>query len=278
MATSDEWIRQRTGIRERRIAETETTYSLALGVAQQLLAKSHCTAAELDFVLVATMSPDYLTPSEANRLQAALGATNAFALNLNAACAGFVYALDMAAHLLAGQAQCGLVIGSECLSRLVDWDDRATAVLFGDGAAGVLVKADAQPLPPADLRSFGDLELVLQAGAATGRPFFQMNGRAVYQFAIREAPASISRLGQAPCDWYLIHQANARIIEAIGRKLALPPERLPLNLANYGNTSAASIPLLLNDMVTDGRIQRGQRLLLCGFGGGLSVGSLILTY
>ncbi|MFD1484818.1 beta-ketoacyl-ACP synthase 3 [Lacticaseibacillus baoqingensis] len=278
MATSDAWIRQRTGIHERRIAADETTYSLALGVAQQLLAQSAYAAEDLDFILVATMSPDFQTPSEANRLQGTLGATHAFGLNLNVACAGFVYALDMAAHLLQGQARCGLVIGSEVLSRLVDWQDRTTAVLFGDGAAGVLVAADDAPLPPADLRSYGDLKLVLQAGAASGDPYFHMNGRAVYQFALKAVPASIRRVATQPCDWYLIHQANARIIEAIGKKLAIPAAKLPMNVANYGNTSAASVPLLLHDMVVSGRLKRGQRLLLCGFGGGLSIGSLMLTY
>ncbi len=274
--TSDEWIKQRTGIHERRVATTETTYSLALAVARQLLDQAHRSAETLDFIIVATMSPDFLTPSEANRIQAALGATNAYALSVNVACAGFVYALDLAAHLLAGVARSGLVIGSEVLSKLVDWQDRSTAVLFGDGAGGVFVTADEQPLPLADLRSFGDSDLVLSAGAAQGRPFFQMNGRAVFQFATREATASIGRLPRA--DWVLVHQANARIIDVIGRKLGLAPEQLPMNMAAYGNTSAASIPILLHELVAARRIERGQTMILCGFGGGLSVGSLYLTY
>ena len=276
LATSDDWIRQRTGIRERRIATTETTYSLALTVAQQLLAQAEVAAADIDFIIVATMSPDQQTPSEANLVQAAIAATNAYALSVNVACAGFVYALDLAAHMLQGSARCGLVIGSEVLSKLVDWQDRSTAVLFGDGAGGVLVTADAQPLPRADLRSFGDTKRALTAGASQGNPFFQMNGRAVFQFAIREATASISRLPEA--DWVLIHQANARIVEAIGRKLALAPARLPMNMAAYGNTSAASIPILLHELVSTDRLKRGQSMILCGFGGGLSVGSIYLTY
>lgn len=274
--TSDEWIRQRTGIARRHVAAGETTYSLAVAVAEQLLATTHVAAEALDFIIVATMSPDYQTPSEANRVQAAIAATNAYALSVNVACAGFVYALDIAAHLLAGTATCGLVIGSEVLSKLVDWRDRSTAVLFGDGAGGVLVRDDGQPLPPADLHSFGDTELVLAAGAAQGAPYFTMNGRAVYQFAIREAAASIARLPAA--DWYLVHQANARIIAAIGRKLHLAAAQLPMNLAEYGNTSAASIPILLHELAAAGRIRRGHTMTLCGFGGGLSVGSLTLTY
>ncbi|WP_461215817.1 beta-ketoacyl-ACP synthase III [Lacticaseibacillus sp. GG6-2] len=274
--TSDEWIRQRTGICERRVATSETTYSLALAVAKQLLEASQLPATKIDFIIVATMSPDYLTPSEANRIQAAIEATNAYALSVNVACAGFVYALDLAAHLLQGTAKYGLVIGSEVLSKLVDWQDRSTAVLFGDGAGGVLLKADEQSLPPADLHSFGDSELVLSAGNALGQPFFKMNGRAVFQFAIREATASIQRL--PPADWVLVHQANARIIDVIGRKLGLAASQLPMNMAAYGNTSAASIPILLHELVTAGRIKRGQTMILCGFGGGLSVSSLYLTY
>ncbi|QFQ90786.1 beta-ketoacyl-ACP synthase 3 [Lacticaseibacillus manihotivorans] len=274
--TSDEWISQRTGIRKRYIASTETTYSMGLAVAQDLLTQSQVAPAALDFIIVATMSPDHLTPSEANRIQGALKANNAYAFSVNVACAGFVYALHLAANLLNGTATCGLVIASETLSRLVDWQDRKTAVLFGDGAGGVLVQRDAQPLPISDLHSFGDNTQQLQVGAGIDSPYFAMDGQAVYQFALREVVASLKRM--PPADIYLLHQANARMLQAIARKVHLPLTQVPHNMAEYGNTSAASIPILLHECIADGRITRGQKLLLCGFGGGLAVGSILLTY
>lgn len=292
LETSDDWIYSRTGIHERHVVTTETNFDLSLNVAQQLLAKSDVSATDLTFIIVATMSPDYATPAEANRLQAAIGATQAFALNVNVACSGFVYALEIAARLLQS-GQHGLVIGSEVLSRLVDWQDRRTAVLFADGAGGVLVTGDDQILT-ADLRSFGDSELALTAGqqapttqfgpAPQNQPFFAMDGRAVYQFAIREVPASLNRaltaaqMAPSAIDWYLLHQANARMLTSIAKKLDVESERFGQNIEHYGNTSAASIAILLSEMVANHQIKRGDRLALAGFGGGLSVGSLILTY
>ena len=292
LETSDEWIYSRTGIHERHVVTTETNFDLSLNVAQQLLTQTNVPAADLAFIIVATMSPDYATPGEANRLQAAIGATQAFALNINVACSGFVYALELAARLLK-TGQHGLVIGSEVLSRLVDWQDRRTAVLFADGAGGVLVSGDDQ-MPTADLRSFGDTDLALTAGqqapssrftpAQPTQPFFAMDGRAVYQFAIREVPASLHRalsaaqLEPSAIDWYLLHQANARMLASIAKKLKVEPNRFGQNIEHYGNTSAASIAILLSEMVANRQIKRGDRLALAGFGGGLSVGSLILTY
>lgn len=274
--TSDEWISQRTGIKARRIATRETTYSMGLAVAQDLLTQSALPATALDFIIVATMSPDHLTPGEANRIQGSLNATNAYSLTVNVACAGFVYALHLAANLLNGSASCGLVIASETLSRLVDWQDRKTAVLFGDGAGGVLVQADGQPLPLVDLHSFGDNSQQLQVGAGCDRPFIAMDGQAVYQFALREVVASLKRM--PPADVYLLHQANARMLTAIAKRLKLMPAQMPHNMAEYGNTSAASIAILLHECIADSRVVRGQKLLLCGFGGGLAVGSILLTY
>ncbi len=175
--TSDEWISQRTGIRKRYIASTETTYSMGLAVAQDLLTQSQVAPAALDFIIVATMSPDHLTPSEANRIQGALKANNAYAFSVNVACAGFVYALHLAANLLNGTATCGLVIASETLSRLVDWQDRKTAVLFGDGAGGVLVQRDAQPLPISDLHSLGITPSSCKSAPASTHHILQWMGR-----------------------------------------------------------------------------------------------------
>jgi len=281
MPTSDEWIRTRTGIRERHIATAESNYSLGLSVSQQLLANANLDATQLDFIIVATMSPDYATPGEANRIQAAIGASSAFAFNINVACSGFVYAMHLADKLLQN-GHYGIVIGSEVLSRLVDWQDRSTAVLFGDGSGGVLLKGDEAAAPVVDLLSLGDTDLSLKAGGE-GK-YFAMNGRAVYQFAIREVPNSIQRvLTQAEMvpdqiDWVLLHQANARIIESVAKKLQLPPERFLQNIADFGNTSAASIPMLLHQAIQAHTIQRGQQLVLSGFGGGLSVGTMLLRY
>ncbi|MHA3065015.1 beta-ketoacyl-ACP synthase III [Lacticaseibacillus saniviri] len=281
MPTSDEWIRTRTGIRERHIATAESNYSLGLSVSQQLLASANLDATQLDFIIVATMSPDYATPGEANRIQAAIGASSAFAFNINVACSGFVYAMHLADKLLQN-GHYGIVIGSEVLSRLVDWQDRSTAVLFGDGSGGVLLKGDEAAAPVVDLLSLRDTDLSLKAGGED--KYFAMNGRAVYQFAIREVPNSIQRvLTQAEMvpdqiDWVLLHQANARIIESVAKKLQLPPERFLQNIADFGNTSAASIPMLLHQAIQAHTIQRGQQLVLSGFGGGLSVGTMLLRY
>ncbi|WP_179394020.1 beta-ketoacyl-ACP synthase 3 [Lacticaseibacillus absianus] len=292
MPTTDAWITSRTGIRTRHVATTQTNYDLALAVATQLLATSDYTAADLDFILVATMSPDYQTPGVANRVQGALGAVNALACDLNAACAGFVYGLEVAAGQLARGAQAGLVIGSEVLSSLLDWTDRSTAVLFGDGAAGVLVTA-AGPAPLSRLRSFGQDAMQLTAGGRTNHspfaqtpalaPAFAMNGRAVYHFATTtvadEVLALLATAGLAPTavDGYYVHQANVRIIQSLAKRLGVAPERLPHNLAEYGNTSAASVPLLLHDARMSGRLTDGQQIILCGFGGGLNVAAMLLT-
>lgn len=297
MDTSDDWIKERTGIKARHVVTNQKNFDLAYDVAQQLLAKAQVAADQLGFIIVATMSPDYATPAEANRLQAALQADHAFAFNINVACAGFEYALHVADRLMTSPTvHQGIVIGSEVLSRLVDWHDRRTAVLFADGAGGVLINDQGFPVQAVDLKSFGDTEMALVAGEQTNHspfaeapsakpsPFFKMNGRAVYQFAISEVPRSINRaLTQAAVavddvDWYLLHQANARIVQSVTKKLKADPAKFPINIDEHGNTSAASVPILLAQLAEDGRLQRGQRLVLSGFGGGLSVGSLIVTY
>ena len=296
MDTSDEWIRERTGIKTRHVVTDQRNFDLAYDVAKQLLEKSTVTADQLDFIIVATMSPDYATPAEANRLQAALNANHAFAFNLNVACAGFEYALHVADRLMTSPTvHQGLVIGSEVLSRLVDWHDRRTAVLFADGAGGVLVSDQGAPVQAVDLKSFGDTEMVLLAGEqanqspladaqAQASPYFKMNGRAVYQFAISEVPRSINRaLEQAnlttdDIDWFLLHQANARIVQSVNKKLKVAEAKFPINIDEYGNTSAASVPILLAQLAESGQLKRGQKIVLSGFGGGLSVGSLIMTY
>ena len=294
MDTNDEWIRSRTGIQERHVAESETTASMASQVARQLLHRSGKLGADIDFIVVATMSPDYHTPAVANLVQTAIGATFASACDLGAACAGFVYAMDYAAGILARNPDAvGMIIGSETLSREINWHDRGTAVLFGDGAAGVLVSGRGA-MPPTRLRSFGQSGLELTAGGAANHspfselpdlpPDFAMNGREIYKFATTTVANELmafldqNELTVDKVDHFLFHQANARIIEEVGSRLGITPEQTPINITHYGNTSAASIPLLLNELAESGQIRRGQALLLCGFGGGLNVSQMLIKY
>lgn len=295
MDTSDEWINSRTGISRRHIVTDENTSDVTLKVAQQLLAQAKLTPTELDFILVATMSPDYLTPGVAAQVQGALGATNAFALDVNAACAGFVYALTVADKMIA-DGQRGLVIGADVLSKLIDWEDRTSAVLFGDGAGGFLVEGvPVSAIHATDLATFGDDSRAIRAGKvanknafvgeiAPAEPYFAMSGRDVYNFATRQVPTSIvkalnnANLTLADIDKVLLHQANGRMVEQIAKKLKQPLEKFPTNIANYGNTSAASIPILADELIKSQAIKRGDKLVFTGFGGGLSLGTTVITY
>ncbi|WP_047999616.1 beta-ketoacyl-ACP synthase III [Lactiplantibacillus herbarum] len=298
MPTSDEWITQRTGIKTRYVATDETTTSLAVSVAAQLLAQSELLATEIDLIVVATMSPDYLTPATATQVQAAIGATNAVAFDINAACAGFVYGMQVVHHYLQ-PGQTAMLIGSETLSRLVDWHDRNTAVLFGDGAGGMLITNDPAATTGKWLGSqyatFGADGHYLTAGqmptvnpwtttAESANWFFQMNGRRVYDFATKQVPRSIEQaLGQAQLtpaaiSTFILHQANARIITSVGKQLDLSTAQLPMNMARYGNTAAASEPILFSELVANKQLQRGAKLVFTGFGGGLSVGSAVIEY
>lgn len=293
--TSDEWIQTRTGIKQRYVATTETTTDLAVMVANDLLRTSGWSADELDFIIVATMSPDTLTPSVAANVQGRIGATNAFALDVGAACSGFIYALSMGTALLQTRYRKGLVIGAETLSRLVDWHDRRTAVLFGDGAAGVAIEQtiDNRGLLAEELQTFGDKGAYLTAGQVPNdSPFmtddvtypftFNMDGRQVYNFATTEVPNVVNRALQKAhltaddVDYFICHQANARIIQSIATNLAQPIEKFPMNMAQYGNTSAASVGILLNELQEDGHIKTGQTIVLAGFGGGLTVGAMVI--
>ncbi|MFC6178141.1 beta-ketoacyl-ACP synthase III [Weissella sagaensis] len=295
MDTSDDWIYPRTGIHQRHVVNDENTSDLATSVANKLLAKSGITADQLDFIIVGTMSPDNLTPSVAQQVQGNIRANNAFAWDLSAACSGFVYTISMASALLATKYHRGLVIGAEVLSKLVDWQDRSTAVLFGDGAAGVLLeKTSAQVgLLAESLKTYGEQSEFLTAGHQrnsnyfTGElsqadPYFHMNGREVYNFATRQVPVVLSEaldkanLTADSIDVYLLHQANARIIASIAKRFGQPIEKFPINVANYGNTSAASIGILLDELRIEGVVHDGQKIALAGFGGGLTAGALII--
>ena len=298
--TSDEWIRTRTGIRERHVAEDgETTASTAIQAARQALEVAGLRPAQLDLIVVATVTPDYLFPAAACLVQDALGATRAAAFDLSAGCSGFIYGLSIAAHLVcAGVYRTVLVIGAETLSRITDWTDRDTCVLFGDGAGAVVLQAGEDEggvlatVLGAD-GSGGDL-LRLPAGGsrnpashqtvAEGLHFIQMKGREVFRFAVRTMPAATQQvlemagLSLADLNLLIPHQANQRIIEAAARALDLSPEVVYSNVERYGNTSAASIPIALSEAAEEGRIQPGDLVVCVGFGAGLTWGAAAIRW
>jgi 3-oxoacyl-[acyl-carrier-protein] synthase-3 len=291
--TSDEWIRSRSGIRERRIAaEDEETSDLALKAALPALAAAGLAAADVDLVIVATTTPDMIFPSTACILQDKLGAHGGPAFDVQAVCSGFVYALAIADKMVAtGMARNALIVGAEIYSRILDWTDRGTCVLFGDGAgAVVLVPADAPGILSAHLHADGAYRDILRVpgqirnGAVVGRPFVEMDGGVVFKFAVKvlaecaeEALAANGLVADA-IDWLIPHQANLRIMEATAKKLHLPLERLIATVDLHGNTSAASIPLALDIAVRDGRIRAGQHVMLAGVGGGFTWGSVLLKW
>ena len=296
MDTSDEWISSRTGIRKRHISHNESTSDLATRVALDLLKKSGISAQDLDFIIVATITPDSLMPSTAARVQANIGAKNAFAFDLTAACSGFIFALSTGEKFISsGRYQKGLVIGSETLSKTVDWSDRSTAVLFGDGAGGVLLESASEQHFLAESQftdgSRGDSLTCGKIGLASpfsekgeNQPYLTMDGRAIFDFAIRDVSKSISTLirkSDMPVeaiDYFLLHQANIRILDKMAKKIGADREKFPANMMKYGNTSAASIPILLAECVENGTIELNgsHTVLLSGFGGGLTWGSLIV--
>ncbi|MFR4286473.1 MAG: beta-ketoacyl-ACP synthase III [Enterococcus italicus] len=288
METSDEWIASRTGIRQRHITENENTSDLCIHVANTLLQKVKKQSSDLDFIIIATMTPDYHTPSVACMVQGAIQATNAYAFDISVACSGFVYALSLANKLIQTGAKCGLVIGGEVLSKMLDWQDRSTAVLFGDGAAGVVLEASDQPMIIKEkLYSNGSLGQALTSGLVETTDYqktvhpLQMEGRAIFDFATRTVVQSVKELladEAQSVDYFLLHQANARILDIFAKKLQVPREKFLQNIQHYGNTSAATIPLLLDEAVGDGTIILGgkQKIILTGFGGGLTWGNLLL--
>ena len=291
--TSDAWIRTRTGIRERRIAApAETTSDLALHAARGALDAAGITAAELDLIVVATTTPDMVFPSTACILQAKLGARGGPAFDVQAVCSGFVYALAIADRMVAGGlARNALVVGAEIYSRILDWSDRATCVLFGDGAGAVVLLPSATPgIVGAHLHADGsqaDALCVpgsLAEGAVVGSPFLRMDGGTVFKFAVRvlaeagNEALTEARLTADDVDWLIPHQANMRIIEATAKRIGIPMERVVTTVERHANTSAASIPLALDEAARDGRIETGQRVLLLGVGGGFTWGSILLQW
>jgi len=292
--TSDSWIRERTGIEQRHIAAAdETTCDLAEQAARQALAMAAVEASELDLIVVATTTPDQIFPSSACLLQARLGNSGAAAFDVQAVCTGFIYALAVADRFIrSGGAQRALVVGAETMSRIVDWQDRGTSVLFGDGAGAVVLGAAAEPgILSTHLHADGSYSELLQVpgGVSRGYPeasdrFLKMRGNEVFRMAVNtlgrivDETLAANGMSREDIDWLVPHQANNRIIAATARKLRMPLERVVLTVARHGNTSAASVPLALNEAVRDGRIQRGETLLLEAFGGGFTWGSALVRY
>jgi 3-oxoacyl-[acyl-carrier-protein] synthase III len=291
--TSDEWIRTRSGIRSRHVAaEGELASDLALHAARRALSAAAMDAAELDMIIVATTTPDIIFPSTACILQAKLGVAGCPAFDMQAVCSGFVYALTVAdLFIKSGQARHVLVVGTEVYSRILDWTDRGTCVLFGDGAGAVVLKASDKPgILGTKLHADGSQKDNLSVpgsvcgGKVTGTPFVRMDGGAVFKFAVRvfeevaHEVLAAAGLKVTDLDWFIPHQANIRIMEATARKLGLPLEKLISTVDHHGNTSAASIPLALDEAVRAGKIRAGQTLLLEGVGGGFTWGAVLLRW
>ena len=297
MDTSDEWIQSRTGIRERHLvsSETETTLTLAVRAAKAALEDSGTLPEEIDLILVATVSSDFITPSTACMVQRELGARHAAAFDINAACSGFLFALNTAdAYFQAGIYQTALIIGVETLSKIIDWSDRSTCVLFGDGAGAVVAKASEKGLVASLQGSDGTGGNILicnhrtnntpYISTGTDPDYLYMDGQEVFKFAVKKEPECIAALleqagiGAYDVTYYLLHQANFRIISSIARKLKLPLEKFPSNVSHCGNTSAASIPILLDEVHREGKLSEGDLLLLSGFGAGLTWGAALLRW
>lgn len=292
--SSDNWIIERTGIRARHLAaEGVTSSDLAAEACRNALTAAGRPASDVDLIIVATSTPDYIFPSTAALLQNKLGISNgAPAFDLQAVCSGFAYALSVADKFIrSGSHRCALVVGAEVFSRILDWKDRGTCVLFGDGAGAVVLEASESPgILATALHADGRYSDILSApgqlcgGQAIGDPFLRMDGQAVFKFAVRvlaevgEEVLAAAGMKAGDVDWLIPHQANIRIMQATARKLGIPAEKCIVTVDRHGNTSAASIPLALDEAVRDGRIKSGHRLLLEGVGGGFSWGAALLEF
>jgi len=294
--TSDEWITSRTGIRQRHIAaENEFTLDLAEHASRQAMENAGVSKDDIDLIIVATTTPDRVFPSTACLLQSKLDVHGCPAFDVQAVCTGFVYALGVADKFIrSGDTKCALVIGAETFSRIIDWTDRDTCVLFGDGAGAVILQASDEPgIYSTHLHADGDYANLLHvpsgvsnnlAAVQAGRAYVEMEGSDVFKMAVKtlgriaEETLEANQMVRDDVDWLVPHQANLRIIAATAKKLALPMEKVILTVGEQGNTSAASIPLALHSGVSDGRIKRGQTLMIEGFGGGFTWGSALLKY
>ena len=291
--TSDEWIFTRTGIRQRHVAaDDENTSDLALAASRKALEAAGITPHDIDLIIVATTTADMVFPSVACLLQAKLGISNCPAFDMQAVCSGFVYALSTADHLMkSGQYRNALVVGAEIYSRILDWKDRGTCVLFGDGAGAVVLTKSEQPgILASRLHADGRYANILSVpggvsgGAITGRPLLRMEGNAVFKLAVKvlgevaEETLAAAGLSKSELDWLIPHQANIRILQATAKKLGLSMQQVVATVDRHANTSAASVPLALDEAVRDGRVRAGQHVLLEGVGGGFTWGAVLVRW
>ena len=297
VSTSHDWIFSRTGICERRISTLENTSDIATNIAKDLLKKTNTAPQEIDLIIVATISPDYISPSTACIVQNNIGAKNAFCFDINAACSGFVYALSITDKFLkSGAYKKAIVIGAEVMSKLLDWQDRATCVLFGDGGGGAIIQLDKnkKAILSEDIHSDGNEWKSITAGKfdvcnhfsnikqKNDDFYLKMNGREVFKFATKIVPKSIlnviekAKLSFEQIKYIVPHQANLRIVEVIAKKLELSLNKFYLNLDKFGNTSAASIPIALDEMYRLGKIKSGDKVIITGFGAGLTWASMLI--
>lgn len=293
--TSDEWISSRSGIKERRVAKEETTTSLAILAGKRALENAGVTAEEIEVIIVATCTPDYFFPNTACQVQEAISAKHAVAFDLSAACSGFLFALSTAqAYIKGGIYQKALIVGAETMSKMIDWSDRSTCVLFGDGAGAAVVSAEETGVLELVQKSNGAGKGVLSCKARETRnllnhesetkEYLYMEGQPVFKFAVKTVPECVeevlkkAEVKKEEIRYYILHQANSRIIQSVAKRLKEPEEKFPMNLSLYGNTSAASIPILLDEMNRNGMLNRGDKLVLSGFGAGLTWGAVLLEW
>lgn len=303
--TSDQWIQERTGVARRRIAVEETTSSMAAEAGRQAMEEAGIGPEEIDLILAATATPDHIFPCAACEIQERLQAVNAVCFDLNAACSGFLFAYQTAqAYIASGVYRTVLVVGSESLSRIVNWEDRGTCILFGDGSGAAVLRAQEGKnwIPAAHSNGKGGPALLCtgpnaaKAGEKGNLPGqsedwnkgaemeITTDGKAVFQFAVRKVPEVIHEvldsngLTAEDIDWFILHQANKRIVESVAKRLKTDISRFPMNLQEYGNTSSASIPILLNEMNRKGLMKKGQKIVMAGFGAGLSWGAAVLEW
>lgn len=300
MDTSDEWIRTRTGIKARHLVQEETTTSMCVEAAKRALADADMKAEDIELIIVGTITGDHITPSAACEIQAAIGAEKAVAFDINAACAGFLFALNTAnAYIQAGIYKNALLLGAETLSKIMDWSDRSTCVLFGDGAGAAVVRADETGLIAFEQGSDGAKGSVLACkNRKNNNPYVtndkdydyvHMDGQEVYKFAVSTVPRSIQNvlqkagekcegIGTEDIAYYVLHQANIRIIQSVAKRLKVAEERFPISLDHCGNISAGSVPILLDEMNKGGMLKRGDKIVLSGFGAGLTWGTALLEW
>jgi 3-oxoacyl-[acyl-carrier-protein] synthase-3 len=294
--TNDEWISSRTGIKERRVSTGQTTSQLCIGAGKKLLEETGTDPLDVDLIIVATLTPDYATPSTACLVQGELGCDNALCFDVSAACSGFVYAMSIANKFIrSGEYKKVLVFGAEVLSKITDWSDRSTCVLFGDGGGGALIEATEAPcgVLAEDMHSKGKDAMSLTANEFLPQNFkytpeneaaryINMDGRAIFSFATKNVRVSINNVLEKAnltiddIKYVVPHQANYRIIEVLAKKLGTTMDKFYMNLDKYGNTSAGSIPLALGEMYDKGLLEKGDKIIISGFGGGLTWGSMLI--